>query len=1108
MSPDAETPSPEERLNEVIAEYLEAAESGLAPDRQAFLARHPDLAGELAAFFADQDQFARAAGQWCQVRPALAAETNTTVRYFGDYELLAELGRGGMGVVFKARQVSLNRVVALKMILAGQFAAEEDVRRFRAEAEAAANLDDPHIVPIYEVGEHNGEHYYSMKLIEGRSLAGTAARAPHEAAQLLATAARAVHHAHQRGVLHRDVKPANILIDDQGQPHVTDFGLFKRLARAAGEPASLSASNVLVGTPAYMAPEQAAGRKDVTTAVDVYSLGAVLYELLTGGPPFRADSVPELLRQIAEKEVVRPRAMNSRIDRDLETICLKCLEKEPGGRYGSALALAEDLERWLAGAPIVARPVRPLERMVKWARRRPHVAALVGVAAVAVLALAGGAIGLWTNATLTERNERLAETVREEEKKNELARRHLYAADIDMARMALEKGHTRRVRELLDRHHPQPEQKDLRGFEWHYLSSLAPRPRERLTLQGHDRLVKILTFAQNGKRLASASDDKTVIVWDVQTGQKLQTLKWNPVLCLVFSPDGERLAGRWWFPDKSRSGVKVMDVQTGDEVLSLVHPDGVVDLAWSPDGKRLAAASADKTTKVWDAHSGKELLNLKGCGCVAFSPDGIYLATASIGWTVKVWHAVSGQEIKALYPWQPASYEGSNPFPGGRLAFSSDSRLLAATGVKDTVQVWNAQTGKFLMSWEMEPTASSLAFSPDCNHLAVLALRGWAAEMRMWDVRTGRKIAHFEGAEHQFFITAAGFSPDWGRIGTASGKTVRVWDNSFPQNPRIVIERSVPGVSRVVSTPRGPQLLTASGDGSVISRDIRTGKEVLVSRVGALGSPPPHWPALSQDGTRLAGWSAETFHLWETNTGRRLLPDLALNTRALAEVVLSADGRRLVLFDGHGVYGGVMITDTRTGKSLRFNTGDRGGGGVAISPDGRRFAASQPGGKVKVWDALTGQELVILKGEAAWSEFLAFSADGRYLAASGRNRNLRDGPIYVWDTQTGKELLRTKVEMDSWGVGLASSPDGERLAAISEDGKVWVWDFQTGRELLAFTDCPTLREGGLLIRLFIDRRSLAFTPDGKGLLAVSNGGKVRIWGTLSPESQPVREGGR
>ena len=309
------------------------------------------------------------------------------IRYLGDYELLEEIARGGMGVVYKARQVSLNRIVAVKMILAGQLATKADHDRFHAEAQAAALLDHPNIVPIFEVGEHEGQHYFSMGYVDGQSLAGRLAEGPlppKEAAELVATVAEAVEYAHRQGVIHRDIKPSNILIDSKGRPRVTDFGLAKRVDSGN----DLTATGQVLGTPSYMPPEQAAGQiKAVGPAADVYALGALLYATLTGRPPFQAATSLETLQQVIEREPVPLRQLNAAVPRDLETIVLKCLEKSVPRRYATAQALAEDLRRYLEGRPILARPVGRWERALRWCRRQPVVAGLI--AAVAVTLVAG-----------------------------------------------------------------------------------------------------------------------------------------------------------------------------------------------------------------------------------------------------------------------------------------------------------------------------------------------------------------------------------------------------------------------------------------------------------------------------------------------------------------------------------------------------------------------------------------------------------------------------------------------------------------------------------------------------------------------------------------------
>ena len=326
-------------------------------------------------------------------QPALQFKAGEQVRYFGDYELLEEIARGGMGVVWKARQVSLNRPVAVKMILGGQLANEAEVKRFHIEAEAAANLKHPNIVAIHEIGEHEGRHYFSMDLIAGRNLAQVAGNVPmpvQRAAELLKTLADAVHYAHQRGTLHRDLKPQNVLLDAEGQPHITDFGLAKQLTAAS----DLTQSGAVMGSPSYMPPEQALGRQaDIGPASDVYSLGAILYQLLTGRAPFVGATAMDTLRLVIEQEVVPPTRLNPSVPSDLETLCLKCLEKKPERRYASARALAEELERFLNHEPILAKPASVTRKAWNWSQKNPWVFA-AGFGAL-VLVLACVAYGLW-----------------------------------------------------------------------------------------------------------------------------------------------------------------------------------------------------------------------------------------------------------------------------------------------------------------------------------------------------------------------------------------------------------------------------------------------------------------------------------------------------------------------------------------------------------------------------------------------------------------------------------------------------------------------------------------------------------------------------------------
>jgi serine/threonine protein kinase/tetratricopeptide (TPR) repeat protein len=444
----------EQRLGDVLAAALEACENGQELDRDQWRMHCPEFAAELTEFFDSRARVDRLTAPFRSAisppgagtpapedtsSPGLEANAGTDAplgpgQDFGPYELLAELGHGGMGRVYKARHKTLHRVVALKRIRAGSLAADADVHRFRNVAEAAARLDHPHIVPIYEVGEWRAGDatapvlYFSMKLIEGGNLADSLPRFrdhPRAAARLVATVARAVHHAHQHGILHRDLKPSNILLDSADQPFVTDFGLAKQVEADSG----LTRSGELVGTPSYMAPEQALGQRGaITTATDVYGLGAILYALLTGHAPFQGRTVLETLMQVREHEPVTPRSANSRLERDLEIICLKCLEKQPESRYRSAQEVAEDLERYLAGDPIRARLAGRLERFSRWCRREPRLALLAGLLVVSLLAGLGLVSWQWQRAESevrrAEANFRAAEEQRTRAESNLFEARH------------------------------------------------------------------------------------------------------------------------------------------------------------------------------------------------------------------------------------------------------------------------------------------------------------------------------------------------------------------------------------------------------------------------------------------------------------------------------------------------------------------------------------------------------------------------------------------------------------------------------------------------------------------------------------------------------------
>jgi eukaryotic-like serine/threonine-protein kinase len=614
----------------------------------------------------------------------------THIRYFGDYEIIRELARGGMGVVFEARQVSLNRKVALKMILAGQLANDTDVKRFYSEAQAAANLDHPGIVPIFEVGQHEGQHYFSMGFVEGQSLSQRLNEGPvaaREAAAFMATVADAIEYAHQCGVIHRDLKPGNILLDLKGNPRVTDFGLAKTIQGDSG----LTGSGQITGTPSYMPPEQAGGRRgEVGPAADVYALGATLYCAVTGRPPFQAATAMDTVIQVLSDEPVPPRRLNPSIPRDLETICLKCLEKEPRERYPSAAALAADLRRFLAGEPIAARPVTRLERAAKWARRKPTLAAAYILALIAVLlgGLGGTAVWQWRAA---ERARRAAEVARNEadkarvaeqnaraeaERQREKFERFDYGRTIQVAHQEWRENNVPATLALLESTRP-----DLRGWEWRYVHRLCHS--ELLALKGHTNFVASASFSPDGSRVLTGSFDRTAKIWDATSGADLLTLKGHAdhVRSASFSRDGSRIVTA-----SDDQTAKVWDAESGAEVLTLKGHTGFVHSAsFSPDGLRIVTASQDNTAKVWDAKSGAEVLTLKGhTGWVysaSFSPDGSRIVTGG-DMTAKVWDAKSGAEVLTL--------KGHTDWVVSA-SFSPDGSRIFTGSQDGTAKVWDAR---------------------------------------------------------------------------------------------------------------------------------------------------------------------------------------------------------------------------------------------------------------------------------------------------------------------------------------------------------------------------------------------------------------------------------
>jgi WD40 repeat protein len=1041
----------EGRLHEVMAAYVEAVETGQEPDRREILARHPELASELETFFADHDRLRRlasplrAAAEAAQrqavgallaplIEPGPDGRTSAgdVVRYFGDYEILGEIARGGMGVVYRARQVSLNRPVALKMILAGALASESDRLRFRAEAEAAANLDHPNIVPIYEVGEHDGHCYFSMRLLEGGSLAEQLDRYkddPRAAAGLVATIARAVHHAHQRGILHRDLKPSNVLLDADGRPHVADFGLAKRVTADPG----LTQSGALVGSPSYMAPEQAAGRKgSVTTATDVYGLGAILYATLTGRPPFQSDSVVETIERVKQEAPEPPGQRNRRVDRDLDTICLKCLEKEPQRRYASAEGLADDLERWLRGEPIAARPITAWRRAWKRFRRRPSpvLAALAAGLALALLTLGPW---LWRRHLADLEAIRVRDRAIRAEQLRKQAER--YVQVIQSSARLIELGDAKQAHGLLQTLGASAEDHP-RGFEWYRLERLSRG--EPVILRDHDGDVYFARYSPDGATLATCGKDGTVRLRDPASGQTRRVL--GPVGTelngLALSPDGSRLAACG-----DDSVIRVWELAAGSEPVLTInahHGREAVGVLYTPDGRWLISYGRDGEIRRWDAATGE--LTASWSAYVGREVESAAIANQG---TILV---VGGRDPGAyVHDWSKGVRFRCLDERYGRgqpailsVALSNDGRLAALEAMGRVVTVWDVESGRVIRRLQGHHDAVySLAFSRDGRSLATLGVDG---ELRLWDLGDGTSTGRLTGHEERSWCVA--YSPDGHRLVTTGREgTVRLWD----------IEAWTE--STVLSWPQHfPQSLAFDTNDEAVTAYL-TNNDATTWRVakGALlkSEAGMSRAAVSGDGGRVAvqndpsDWVEVFAHGSRQQVARVRL--LGPYTYSLA---LTRNGRKLAASDvqANGTDNVTRVFDVESGKEVarRPQWPDEDGTRIlAFSPRGDRLAGRTDNGWVWRWSLDGGEQrrikFAIRHGQGAG---LVFSLDGALLATGGPER-----AITLLDPVTLEPRARL-VNHTGTVCGLDFAPDGRTLASAAADGTVRLWNVATARELL------------------------------------------------------------
>ena len=941
------------------------------------------------------------------------------------YEILGVLGRGGMGIVYKARQEKVNRLVALKMVLSGPLVAPEERLRFLIEGELLGRLQHPNVVQIYEVKTHAGQPYFALEFVVGGTLAGYLQKqtvSPRQAAELTETLAHAMHYAHSNGIVHRDLKPANVLLTPDRIPKITDFGLAKQMAVGTG----LTASGMVMGTPSYMAPEQAEG-KAITPQTDVYALGAILYEMLTGNPPFAAATPMDILIQVVTEEPPEIRSGHKQIPADLATICHKCLQKDPAKRYATAEALAADLRRFLEDRPILARPVTTTERFWRWCRRNPTVAGLVS--AVFLSLVVGTTVAI------------------------------LFALEAQRERNA-----TRRLSSLQAVH---------QGF--------------RLAMQG-DLFTALLWFAEPMLREPDDIEMATVTRGRIAAYRHFVPV---PTLChvlahkgtlsrAVFSPDG-----RWVITASADKSARVWNAMTGEpRTPPLAHQDSVTHVAFSPDSRWVITTSRDGSARVWDAATGQPRTPLlehpapillggkKGVESVhfaSFSPDGRWVITASET-HARVWDATSGRPRTARLR-----------HPRGvalcHAAFSPDGRWIA-TSSNFEVLVWDMVTGRARTHISAHHgSVGTVEFSPNGRSILTASADKTA---RVWDAATGQPITPV--LNHQRWVTHATFSPDGHWVVTASGdNTARVWNANTGQ-PRTPPMNHQGLVCRVSFSSDSRWLVTASEDRTARVWDAVTGSP--------LTPPLVHYDwvtraEFSPDSRFVVTTSGVEARLWDIAT-KKPLPTQEGQHNWRNRDAFSPDGRYLVSRNDDD--NTARVWDTATGQPrtppLTHQEMVRQ---ATFSPDGRWVATASNDGTARVWDATTGQPRTppLTHQDVVWHAM--FSPNSQWLiTASG------DNTARIWDVTTGQQRIPPLLHRE--GVKHAAfSSDGRWVVTSSYDQTARVWDSATGQPRT-----PAMVHLGLV-------HEASFSPDSRWVITASDDGTARVWdaATGQPRTPPL-----
>ncbi|HEY7311587.1 MAG TPA: protein kinase [Gemmataceae bacterium] len=987
------------------------------------------------------------------------------------YEILEEVGRGGMGVVYKARQIALNRLVALKMIPAGQHAGPQELARFRTEAEVVAQLQHPNIVQIYDVGLHEGCPYFSMEFIEGHTLDQHCAgrpQPPDRSAGLVETLARVVHYAHQRGIVHRDLKPSNILLTADGAPRIGDFGLAKRLEDDSGP----TRSGVILGTPEYMAPEQAAGRsKIIGPAADIYALGAILYTLLVGRPPFRGETALDTVRYVQNEDAVPIRSLQPGVPRDLEVICLKCLHKEPRKRYPTAEVLAGDLERFGRGEAIQARPIHTVERLGRWCRRNPWRAALFASVPFLLLVLAVGAsLTAWQ--LRQERNAAIAseQTAEEARRAATDALWDSSLAQASVGRLSGQPGQRVRGLEALARAAAIRPSVELRNeaiaclalmdlsparqlqrptdtpFGWAFDASLRhyAYSDERgaitihrlednqvvLRLPAHGQPAWMLRFSPDGARLAARHHPRhglsgEILLWDIGDPDAVRREPRSvPGLVEDFHPDGRRVAIAL-----RDTAIGIHDAATGKRLEQFTTEHPVLTLAYDPTGKRLAVSFEGAPVQIRDSSSGTVIHNLahrQPVRALAWGAGGELLATACNDRRIYVWNTLTGK-LRATLTGQ----EGATR----HLTFNRAGDLLAGVGWDDTLRLWEPLTGRELLRTAV--CADPPQFSEDDRYLACCSSR---STIDLWEIHPGRICRWLIGAQQTRQPTFdMDFNASGALLASASLDGLHLWDVASAAEIDFAPHNSP---FTVCFAPDGRSLFSCSYPGRYCW-PIQSG----TGKRPRFGPGRPLAPQV-REAARMAAFSRDgqvcavvrrdqTVHILHAGPPAR---EVVVRHAELNNIAISPDGRWVAAgtFDGQGV----KIWDAATGK--QEHALPIGQARVAFSPDGRWLVTAAER-EYRSWQVGTWQigPLHVPRDRAARADPLTF-CDGKLLAVAPSLRQIR-----LVEADTGRELAALTAPHPEWVMGLCGSPDGRWLAVAYRNNLLQLWDLQQLRAGLA-----------------------------------------------------------